>query len=58
MRRQKQEGQTQYADAGQFERVSSEDYDLRFKSNTALLTQEIVNALDNAESSFSINIAS
>lgn len=53
VRRQKQEGQTQYADAGQFERVSSEDYDLRFKSNTALLTQEIVNALDNAaESSF------
>nr|HRD09247.1 hypothetical protein [Saprospiraceae bacterium] len=27
VRRQKQEGQTQYADAGQFERVSSEDYD-------------------------------
>lgn len=53
VRRQKQEGQTRYAEAGQFERISVEDYDLRFKSNTALLTQDIVNALDQAaESSF------
>lgn len=50
-KRQKPEGETNYGEGGQYERVSVEDYDLKFKNNTALLTQEIVASLDKASES-------
>ncbi len=55
VKRQKQEGETSYGEGGQYERVSVEDYDLKFKNNTALLTQEIVASLDKASESVFFN---
>lgn len=53
VKRQKSEGETTYGEGGQYERVSAEDFDLKFKNNTALLTQDIVASLDKAaESTF------
>lgn len=49
VRRQKADGgNSQYGTSASYEKVSVEDYDLQFKNNTALLTQENVNALDKA----------
>lgn len=48
VKRQKPEGDNHYGEGGQYERVSVEDFDLQFKANTALLTQDIVASLDKA----------